>query len=170
VKCPSRRARLEIPAFSVSNSLTGRTYFMRYEAMNPIRSIFVVIAIAACSPASAETMKFEDATALLGASCAKDINDNCRGVNLDSTRLKDCLSRNQDVLSAQCKSDYGRAFEAIQKRVAARAAVTKLCEHDVAKLCPGTQKGSGEAIACLAAVPRGIGINCNKAVSEAGYR
>ena len=33
-----------------------------------------------------------------------------------------------------CKSlvDYLRAFDAIQKRVAARAAVTKMCERDVA--------------------------------------
>ena len=143
---------------------------MRYEAMNPIRAISVVVAIALWSSASAQTVKFEDSAALLGASCAKDIDTNCRGVNLDAVRMKDCLYRNQDVLSPQCKSDYGRAFEAIAKRVAARAAVTKLCEHDVAKLCPGTLKGSGEAIACLVARPRGIGINCNKAVSEAGYR
>ena len=143
---------------------------MRYEDMNPVRAIFLVLAIVAWSSASAQTVRFEDSAALLGASCAKDIVTNCRGVNLDPVRMKDCLFRNQDVLSPQCKNDYGRAFEAIAKRVAARAAVTKLCEHDVAKLCPGTQKGSGEAIACLAAVPHGIGINCNKAVSDAGYR
>ncbi len=29
-------------------------------------------------------MKFEDAAAMLGASCAKDIEANCRGVNLDA--------------------------------------------------------------------------------------
>ena len=116
-------------------------------------------------------MKFEDAAALLGASCAKDIDTNCRGVNLDPTRLKDCLNRNQDVLSPQCKTDYGRAFDAIQKRVAARAAVTKLCERDVAKLCGGIDKADrAKALECLIAGPRGMGINCNKAVIEAGYR
>ena len=139
--------------------------------MNAIRLILSILLAAAWSSASAETVKFEDAAGLLGASCAKDIEANCRGVNLDPTRMKDCLYRNQDVLSPQCKNDYISAFDAIQKRVAARSAVTKLCERDVAKFCPGVQKGDrGRAIDCLLAGPRGVSINCNKAVSEAGYR
>ena len=139
--------------------------------MNAIRLILSIVLLAAWSSASAQTMKFEDASALLGASCAKDIDANCRGVNLDPTRMKDCLYRNQDVLSPQCKNDYGTALDAIQKRVAARSAVTKLCERDVAKFCPGVQKGDrGKAIDCLLAGPRGVSINCNKAVSDAGYR
>jgi hypothetical protein len=138
--------------------------------MNPIRLIFFIFAIAAGSPASAETIRFEDAAGLLGASCAKDIDANCRGVNLDPARMKDCLYRNQDVLSPQCKNDYVQAFDAIQKRVAARSAVTKLCDRDVAKFCAGMQKGSGQALGCLLAGPRGVSINCNKAISEAGYR
>jgi hypothetical protein len=55
--------------------------------------------------------------------------------------------------------------------VAARAAVTKLCARDVAKLCVGIDKDDrGKALECLIAGPRGMGINCNKAVIEAGYR
>src|SRR5665213_3472794 len=132
--------------------------------MSPLRALFPLILIAAWSSASAETVKFEESAGLLGASCAQDIVANCRGVNLDPTRMKDCLYRNQDSLSAQCKADYGRAFEAIQKRVAARSAVTKLCERDVAKFCAGAQKGSAEAVECLLKGPRGVSINCNKAV------
>jgi hypothetical protein len=139
--------------------------------MNRILTIIAVLSLAAASSAAAETVKFEDSAALLGAACARDIDANCRGVNLDPQRMKDCLSRNQDVLSPQCKSDYGRAFEAIQKRVAARQAVFKLCERDMVKLCPGVQKGDrGAAIDCLLAGPRGIGINCGKSLGEAGYR
>src|ERR1700704_5582321 len=139
--------------------------------MKPIRSILLLLPIAVWAPASAETMKCEDGAAMLGASCGKDIETNCRGVNLDPTRLKDCLNRNQDVLSPQCKTDYGRAFDAIQKRVAARAAVTKLCERDVAKLCGGIDKADrAKALECRIPGPRGMGINCNKAVIEAGYR
>jgi hypothetical protein len=116
-------------------------------------------------------MRFEEAAAMLGTSCAKDIDSNCRGVNPDPTRLKDCLNRNQDVLSPQCKNDYGAAFDAIQKRVAARSAVTKLCARDVAKFCAGVQKGdSSKALECLLAGPRGMTINCSKAIAEAGYR
>ena len=137
--------------------------------MNP-RTLLAVVLLAVWSSASAETMKFEDATAILGASCAKDIGDNCRGVSLDAVRLKDCLSRNQDVLSPQCKADYGRAFEAIQKRVAARYAVAKLCERDVNKYCGSVKGDRAQTRECLLAGPRGMTINCNKALGEAGYR
>src|SRR5882724_8624688 len=103
--------------------------------MNRIRSILLILGIAMPSLASAETMSFEKATAILGASCGADIDTNCRGVNLDAGRLKDCLTRNQDSISARCKADYSRAFDAIQKRVAARVAVSRLCERDAVKLC-----------------------------------
>jgi hypothetical protein len=95
--------------------------------MYSIRCFVLVLSILISSSASAETIKFEDAAALLGASCAKDIDASCRGVNLDSIRLKDCLTRNEDTMSAQCKVDYPRAFDAIQKRIAARPAVRKIC-------------------------------------------
>ncbi len=138
--------------------------------MNPARALFPLLLIVVWSSAAAQTMKFEDASALLGASCAKDIDDNCRGVSLDAVRLKDCLSRNQDVMSAQCKSDYGRAFDAISKRVAARAAVTKMCERDVNKYCASVMADRAQTLDCLLAGPRGMTINCNKALTEAGYR
>src|SRR6266853_6096564 len=119
--------------------------------MNPIRLILSIILVTAWSPASAETMRFEEAAAMLAASCAKDIDSNCRGVNPDPTRLKDCLTRNQDVLSPQCKNDYGRAFDAIQKRVAARAAVTKLCERDANKYCGSVKGDRAGTVDCLLA-------------------
>jgi hypothetical protein len=138
--------------------------------MSPVRALFSLVLIAAWSSASAETIRFEDSAALLGASCARDIEANCRGVNLDPTRMKDCLYRNQDSLSDQCKADYARAFDAIQKRVAARASVTKLCERDVNKYCANVKGDRAQAIDCLLAGPRGMTINCNKALTEAGYR
>src|ERR1700749_4717329 len=103
--------------------------------MNCIRSIVLFLAMLAPSLAMAQSMNFEDATALLGASCATDIDSYCRGVNLDSTRLKECLARNQDTITPACKADSGRAFEAIQQRLKARAAVSKICERDALKYC-----------------------------------
>jgi hypothetical protein len=137
--------------------------------MSPIRSILSVALITAWSSASAETMKFEDAAGILGASCAKEIDTNCRGVSLDPARLKDCLLRNQDSLSAQCRTDYVRAFDAIQKRVAARSAVAKICEHDAVKLC-GIPKEGGQALECILTATRGVSAKCNQAIGEAGYR
>ena len=138
--------------------------------MNRIRSILLVFAIAAPSLASAQTMNFEDAAALLGASCGKDIDANCRGVNLDSARLKDCLARNRDSVTPKCQDDYARAFDAIQQRVKARAAVSKTCERDALKLCVGAQKDDAKVIPCLLTAPRGVSARCSQAISAAGYR
>jgi hypothetical protein len=136
--------------------------------MNPFRSILLLLAVVS-SPVRAETMRFEDAAGLLGASCAKDIDTNCRGVNLDPGRLKECLARNQDSVSVQCKTDSVRAFDAIQKRVAARSAVAKMCDRDALKSCGGAQKDGVKTLQCLLAT-RGVTARCNQAIGEAGYR
>ena len=69
--------------------------------------IFTAILLATAQLASAQTsrigsaekMSFGDAAALVAQSCGADIEANCRGVNFDSNRLRECLSRNTDVIS-----------------------------------------------------------------------
>lgn len=138
--------------------------------MGSLRSILLILAIAIPSLAAADTVSFEQAAALLGASCGKDIDDNCRGVNLDPTRLKECLARNQDVVSPLCKTDSAKAFDAIQKRIAARTAVAKICDRDATKYCAGTPKENSKLVPCLLTLTRGISVACTRAISEAGYR
>jgi hypothetical protein len=138
--------------------------------MGSIRSILLILAISTPTLASADTVSFEQAAALLGASCGKDIDANCRGVNLDPTRLKDCLTRNQDVVSPLCKTDSAKAFDAIQKRVASRAAIVKICDRDATKFCAGTPKEIGKLLPCLLTLTRGPSVACTKAISDAGYR
>jgi hypothetical protein len=137
--------------------------------MNLVRLILLGLLIAVPSLASAETISFEDATTMLGASCGNDIDANCRGVNLDASRLKDCLGRNQDSVSNQCKADYVRAFDAIQKRVVARAAVSKICQREALKLCANAEKDAGKVLECLMTT-RGISPKCSQAIGDAGYR
>jgi hypothetical protein len=149
--------------------LTVNDFIVSDGSMIRSRPILLILALAAPSLALAETMSFGDAAAILGKSCGKDIDTNCRGVNFDSTRLKDCLYRNQDSISAQCKADYIGAFEAIQKRVAARAAVSKMCEREIVKLCKGTLKEAGKSLECLLTT-QGVSTRCNQAISDAGYR
>jgi hypothetical protein len=136
--------------------------------LHALYALLLAVLLAAPAPASAQTLSFEEAGAILGASCGKDLDDNCRGVNLDPARLKDCILRNQDVISAQCKADYPRVFSAVQQRATARAGVFKVCERDAAKLCGGAQKA--EALQCLASAKRGVSIQCTKAIADAGYR
>src|ERR1700679_2786508 len=142
-------------------------------------SLALFVAVVAASPpmspvmsaAMPETMSFENAIAILAESCGKDIDANCLGVNLDAPRLKECLYRNQDSVSQQCRADYVRAFDAIQKRVAAHGAVGKLCLREKQKLCADATAKPGETIDCLLKAPtRGFSVACNKALTEAGYR
>ena len=101
------------------------------------RFILLILTLTTPSLAAAQTIPFSESAAMLGKACAPDITANCRGVNIDSTRLKECLYRNQDVMTPACKSDYPKAFDAIQKRIAARATVGRECEYEVVKKCGG---------------------------------
>jgi hypothetical protein len=132
-------------------------------------SILFVVALAASPPAAAETMSFADAAAMLAKSCAAEITANCRGVNFDANRLKECLSRNQDALSPQCKDDYRRSFDAIQKRVAARATVANACSREIVKLCAGSTKETSKSVPCLVTA-HGVSRGCTQAMDDAGYR
>jgi len=139
------------------------------------RSVMLLMAVASLSPviapALAETISFENAAAMLSQSCGADIDANCLGVNFDAPRLRECLSRNQDAVSPQCRTDYIKAFDAIAKRIAARAAVTKLCQREKQKICADAQGKPGETIACLLKAPtKGLGWGCNQALTQAGYR
>jgi hypothetical protein len=132
----------------------------------------IVVAPLGGPPAiSAETVNFENSTTLLVESCGKDIEANCLGVSLDATRLKECLSRNRDVVSAQCRADYTKAFDAISKRISARRAVWKACERDKQKICAEAQGKPGETMACLLKAPtKSLGWACNQSLTQAGYR
>jgi hypothetical protein len=138
--------------------------------MSPIRLFLLILVIVAPSLASAQTMNFEDAAALLGASCGKDIDDNCRGVNLDPARLKECFVRNGDSISQKCQADYPRVFGAIQQRISARVTLSKLCNWELNHLCGSVRQDPAEGLQCLLAATRSVTPNCNKAISAAGYR
>ena len=133
------------------------------------KSILLILALTAPSLASAQTISFGEGAAILGKSCAPDITANCRGVNIDFTRLKECLYRNQDVMSAACKTDYPRAFDAIQKRIAARATVGRECEFEVVKKCGGKGREVFKSLACLLALPT-VSARCTKSIADVGYR
>ena len=138
--------------------------------MNRIRSILLILAVCAPSLAAAQGVKFEESATLLGASCGKDIDDNCRGVNFDPTRLKECLSRNQDVVSAKCQADYPRALSAITQRITARTTLMKLCNWEMNHLCSEVRADPAKGLQCLLDSTKKATPNCNKAITAAGYR
>jgi len=139
--------------------------------MTRIRYFLFIIAILAPSLASAQqSLKFEEAAAMLAASCGKDIDDNCRGVNFDATRLRECLNRNQDVVSAKCKADFPTALGAIQQRITARTSLVKLCNWELKHLCGEVREDPVKGLQCLLDTTKKATPNCNKAISAAGYR
>ena len=72
-------------------------------------------------------------------------------------------------MSAQCKTGYARDFDAILKRVAARAAIRKLCERELVKLCGSVQKDGGNALECILTATRGVEeAEKQPGISEAG--
>ncbi len=134
------------------------------------RTILLILALASPSLAHADPiMTFSESAALLAKSCGAEITSNCRGVNLDSNRLKECLSRNQDVMSPQCKANYLVPFEQIQKRINARVTVAGACRLEIIKLCHGTTKETSKSVPCLLTA-KGVSRNCTQATIDAGYR
>jgi len=139
--------------------------------MTRIRLFLFIITILAPSLAAAQqSMKFQEAGAMLAASCGKDIDDNCRGVNFDATRLRECLNRNQDVVSAKCKADFPTALGAIQQRITARTSLVKLCNWELKHLCGEVREDPVKGLQCLLDTTKKATPNCNKAISAAGYR
>ena len=139
--------------------------------MTRIRFLLFIISILTPSLAAAQqSMKFEEAGAMLAASCGKDIDDNCRGVNFDATRLRECLNRNQDVVSAKCKADFPTALGAIQQRITARTSLVKLCNWELKHLCGEVREDPVKGLQCLLDATKKATPNCNKAISAAGYR
>ena len=132
----------------------------------------LLVAMFAASPAmAADTVTFESSAALLADSCGKDIDANCLGLSLDAPRLRECLSRNGDSVSPQCRVDYIKAFDAISKRVSAHSAVWRACEREKQKICAEMQGKPGETISCLLKAPtKSLGWGCNQALGQAGYR
>ena len=135
------------------------------------RTILLILALAAPSLARAADpiMTFSESTAILAKICGAEITANCRGVNLDSGRLKECLSRNQDVMSPQCKANYLVPFDQIQKRINARATVAGACRLEIIKLCHGSTKETSKSVPCLLTA-KGVSRNCTQATIDAGYR
>jgi hypothetical protein len=150
-------------------SLTPGTTEVR-RTMHLLRLSLLLFAFAVPSGAAAQTMNFERATEMLAASCGNDIDNVCRGVNLDPVRLKECLRRNDDTISPTCRNDYQRALGAIDERVTARSRLSMLCNWEMKRLCGEVRQDQAKGLQCLLDSTKKATPNCNKAITAAGYR
>lgn len=124
----------------------------------------------AATGAHAQTISYAQAGALLAQSCGPDILKFCPNVNLGGGKLHACLETHDAQVSPQCKTDYVVVRASIAKRVGAQQAIFKLCNADVARLCPGMVEGDGNLLSCLLEATKVVSPNCNQAITDAGFR
>ena len=130
----------------------------------------LICSLSGASPAVAQTMSFEDAMKVLVASCGRDIDKYCRGVNLGAGRLRACLVANRAKVQPLCLSSAEQAMAAVERRAAARIAVLQICAIDAQRMCSSVQKGDGQILECMLTAQRGTSPKCNQAITAAGYR
>jgi hypothetical protein len=113
------------------------------------RAALLLLALAA-PPASAE------------APCVSDAARLCPGIPAADGRLWACLVRNQTQLSSACV----RNLQEVRRRANEFSAD---CAGDVYRFCPGTPRGKGRILGCLAdhAGKRELSSTCEAAVATA---
>jgi outer membrane protein OmpA-like peptidoglycan-associated protein len=119
--------------------------------------------------ASAQTIGYADALGQLGSSCGADIAKFCKKEPLGGGRVRQCLLQNQASISPSCKTSIAALTTLLAKRAAARAAVPKVCDADIKRICAGVQQGDGNLMECFYKAKANISASCRQAVADAGY-
>ncbi|MGV1792995.1 cysteine rich repeat-containing protein [Rhizobium sp. A37_96] len=130
---------------------------------------FLLAGMVSAGIARAETISYADAVTTLAKDCGADIKKLCKGVNLGSGRVADCLKQNAAKVSPTCTASLSNVTTSIQQREDAQTAYEKVCAHDMAQHCRGI-KGDGYILACLIKTQRLVGNKCNQAITDAGWR
>jgi hypothetical protein len=128
-----------------------------------------VLLIGFAAQASAQTISYSEAGAMLAKSCGKDIEKFCPKVNLGGGALKDCLGAHQSQINPQCIRDYETVVASLAARAAAQAAVTKACRGDATQFCQGTAPGNAHYLNCLNAAKKVVSKRCTAAITNAGW-
>lgn len=119
--------------------------------------------------ASAQTLSYADAVTKLASDCGTDIQKLCKGLNLGSGRIADCLQQNAAKVSPSCKASLGTVFQSITTREQAQTAYERVCQRDMSKSCNGI-KGDGFVLACLIKKQPRVSDECNQTITNAGWR
>jgi OOP family OmpA-OmpF porin len=121
----------------------------------------------AAGHANAQTIGYAEAVDQLAKGCGKDIAKSCKQTSLGGGRIQQCLG--QSGVSAGCRANLDVLAALLQKRAAARAAVPRVCDADIRRLCSGVVRGDGNLLECFFKAKRNISAPCQQAVADAGY-
>ncbi|NEJ73614.1 hypothetical protein GR197_24255 [Rhizobium phaseoli] len=119
--------------------------------------------------ASAQTLSYADAVTNLASECGSDIQKLCKGLNLGSGRIADCLQQNAAKVSPSCKASLTTVFQSITQREHAQMSYEQVCKRDMSKRCSGI-KGDGFVLACLVKKEPRVSTECNQVITDAGWR
>jgi len=124
---------------------------------------------AAAGPASGQSIGYADAVGQLGTTCGGDIGKYCKGVNLGGGRLVRCLQQKGEAVSSRCRASMVALGTLLTTREQARAAVPRVCDADIRRVCAGVQAGDGNLMECFYKARQNISGPCQQAVANAGY-
>ena len=133
-------------------------------------ALALTILVALASPTSAQTIGYAEAADRLAAACGADIQKYCKNANLGSGRIDKCLEQNQANVSSQCMATRAQVFQLLAKRAAAQAAVRKICDTDIRRLCADVVQQDGYLLECGLKAWRAVSAKCNQAITDAGWR
>lgn len=120
--------------------------------------------------ASAQTMSYAEAGALIAKSCGPSIEKYCSKLNIGSGQVQQCLQDNKANVPAQCFADYAAVVASITKRVAAQGEAYKVCENDIRQFCPGVKPGDAQILDCLNASTKVVRPACKQVILDAGWQ
>ncbi len=129
----------------------------------------LLVFLSCASSSRADTISYADAVSVLASDCGSDIKKFCRGLNLGSGRIQNCLEQNAAKVSPTCTATLANVTTSIKQRLAAQSSFASVCKHDTAQFCNGVQ-GEGNVLACLVKVKRVDDRQCGQAITDAGWR
>jgi OOP family OmpA-OmpF porin len=131
---------------------------------------FAALLLITCTkPSSAETIGYAEALGHLAVSCGNDINRSCSRDNLGGGHVADCLERHQSGVSLDCKATSNEVAALLNKRAAARASVSRVCELDRLKFCGGIQPGDAQILGCMYKARNALSSACQQVLADSGY-
>ncbi|GLK72477.1 hypothetical protein KHC23_14145 [Ancylobacter dichloromethanicus] len=119
--------------------------------------------------ASAQTMSYAEAGALIAKTCGPSIEKFCGKDNLGTGAIRDCLMAHQDQVPQQCFDEYAAARASITKRIAAQGDAYKTCNASIREACAGVQPGDANILTCLQTASKIVRPACKQVLIDAGW-
>lgn len=134
-----------------------------------------ILGAAACAlilsagAASAQTMSFADAGALIAKNCGPSIERFCSKDNVGTGQIQACLMQHQDQVPQACFDSLQSAGVSLDKRMAAQEAAGKACNADARQYCQGVKPGDANLLDCLQTAAKVVNATCKQTLTDAGW-